>query len=111
MGRRPEPHRLAPDRPGALHPKFIGLTNYGRLIGSDGFQQAILRTGIFVAFSAIIGQFVIGLAAALALHRRDIRLKGLWGAAILMPLVVPETVAAFAWSSMSSRATRGRSTA
>jgi len=49
---------------------------------------------------ASVGQFVLGLASALALHRKDIRFKGLWGAAILMPLVVPETVAAFAWASM-----------
>ena len=62
---------------------------------------------MFVAFSAIIGQFVFGLASALALHRRDVRLKGLWGAAILMPLVVPETVAAFAWSSMLESSDQG----
>ena len=93
--------------PGALHPKFIGLTNYGRLIGSDGFQQAILRTGSSSPSRRSSASSCIGLAAALALHRRDIRLKGLWGAAILMPLVVPETVAAFAWSSMLESSDQG----
>jgi multiple sugar transport system permease protein len=93
--------------PGALHPKFIGLDNYQRLIASDGFRDAFLRTGVFVIFSAIIGQFVLGMASALALHRRDVRLKGLWGAAILMPLVVPETVAAFAWASMLESSDQG----
>ena len=93
--------------PGALHPKFIGLTNYTRLITNEDFQAAFLRTGVFVIFSAIIGQFLFGLASALALHRRDVRLKGLWGAAILMPLVVPETVAAFAWASMLESSSDG----
>ena len=86
--------------PGAQHPQFIGLANYTKMAGSSEFQDAILRTGVFVIVSAIIGQFVLGMAAALALHRRDVNLKGLWGAAILLPLVVPETVAAFAWASM-----------
>ena len=93
--------------PAALHPKFIGLTNYARLLDNDDFRQSFLRTGVFVVFSAIIGQFVLGMASALALHRRDVRLKGLWGAAILMPLVVPETVAAFAWSSMLESSDQG----
>lgn len=93
--------------PGALHPKFIGFDNYARLLGSDAFTASFFRTGVFVIFSAILGQFVLGLASALALHRRDIRLKGLWGAAILLPLVVPETVAAFAWASMLEASDEG----
>lgn len=95
--------------PSALHPKIVGLANYGRLLASDDFRAAFFRTAVFVVFSAIIGQFVFGLASALALHRRDVRLKALWGAAILMPLVVPETVAAFAWSSMLESSDQGRS--
>src|SRR4029077_7162801 len=49
--------------PAALHPKFIGLTHYRRTLDSDDFRQAFLRTAVFVVFSAIIGQFVFGLAA------------------------------------------------
>jgi multiple sugar transport system permease protein len=86
--------------PGAQHPRLIGVANYTRLAGSPAFTDAFGRTVVFVVSSAIIGQFVLGLASALFLHRRDVRLKGLWSAAILLPLVVPETVAAFAWASM-----------
>ena len=86
--------------PGAQHPQFIGLANYGRLVGSAQFADAFRRTAVFTIFSAIIGQFVIGLLAALFLHRRDVRVKWLWAGAILLPLIVPETVAAFAWASM-----------
>lgn len=93
--------------PGAQHPQFIGLGNYARLSGSTAFIDAFQRTIVFTFFSAIVGQFVLGLAAALFLHRRDIRLKGLWAAAILLPLVVPETVAAFAWASMLESSDRG----
>jgi multiple sugar transport system permease protein len=86
--------------PGAQHPQFTGLSNYSRLAGSSQFADAFRRTTVFTIFSAIIGQFVIGLLAALFLHRRDVRLKWLWSGAILLPLIVPETVAAFAWASM-----------
>ena len=86
--------------PGAQHPQFIGFGNYTRLAGTASFGDAFGRTVVFTFTSAIVGQFVLGLAAALFLHRRDVRLKGLWSGAILLPLVVPETVAAFAWASM-----------
>jgi multiple sugar transport system permease protein len=93
--------------PGAQHPEFIGLANYGRLAASQAFRDAFVRTVVFVFFSAIVGQFLLGLAAALVLHRRDVRLKAVWSAAILLPLVVPETVAAFAWASMLESSNHG----
>ena len=86
--------------PTAQHPQFIGLANYGRLSSSQAFADAFQRTVVFTFCSAIVGQFVLGLMAALFLHRRDVRLKPLWAGAILLPLIVPETVAAFAWASM-----------
>src|SRR4051812_7564757 len=74
--------------PKAQHPTFIGLQNYARLASSGPFQDAFGRTVTFVLWSAIVGQFVFGLLAALLIARRDMRIKGFWGAAILMPLVV-----------------------
>ena len=88
--------------PGAQNPQFIGLANYTRLASSEAFRDAFQRTIVFVFFSAIVGQFVFGLISALLLARKDVRLKGLFGAAILMPLIVPESVAAFAWAAMLS---------
>ena len=93
--------------PGAQHPELVGLANYGRLAASPTFRDSFLRTVVFVFFSAIVGQFLLGMAAALLLHRRDVRLKPIWGAAILLPLVVPETVAAFAWASMLESSSQG----
>jgi multiple sugar transport system permease protein len=93
--------------PGAQHPEFIALGNYTRLAGSAAFKDAFVRTVVFVFFSAIVGQFLLGLTSALLLHRRDVRLKSLWSGAILLPLVVPETVAAFAWASMLESSNEG----
>ena len=88
--------------PDALNPSFIGLDNYTRLLNNRPFQEAAWRTVQFVFWSALVGQFVFGLLAALLVARKDVRLRGFWAAAILLPLVVPEAVAAFAWAAMLS---------
>jgi multiple sugar transport system permease protein len=79
---------------------FIGFANYRELLSDPDFRDSVVRTGWFVLASAIVGQFVLGLGAALALARRDIRGRGAFGAAIILPLAVPETVAALTWASM-----------
>jgi multiple sugar transport system permease protein len=84
----------------ARHPSFVGLSNYRFLFSSSGFLQSLGLSAEFVFFSAILGQFVIGMVAALILSKTDIRFKSLYGAAILLPMVVPEVVASLAWGSM-----------
>jgi multiple sugar transport system permease protein len=84
----------------ALNHRFVGLDNYRALVHDPEFVGSVERTALFVFASAIVGQFVLGLGAALALARKDIRLRGPIGAAIVLPLAVPETVAALAWVSM-----------
>lgn len=79
---------------------FIGLTNYRTLFSDPDFRASITRTIWFVFASAIVGQFVLGMVAAVCLARRDIRARGAFGAAIILPLAVPETVAALTWASM-----------
>lgn len=86
--------------PNAADPKFIGLANFQRLLADRDFAAAFGRSITFVFFSAIVGQFVLGLFSALVLARPHLRGKGVFGAAILLPLVVPETVAALVWASM-----------
>lgn len=80
--------------------KFVGLDNYRSLLTSGDFLQSLGRAGEFIFFSAIVGQFVLGLLAALMLTRTTVKLKGVFGGAILLPMVVPEVVASLAWASM-----------
>jgi multiple sugar transport system permease protein len=70
------------------------------LFQDPSFYQSLWLTLVFVFLSAIVGQFVLGLLAALLLNRKGLRGEALFSAAILMPLVVPETIAAYAWASM-----------
>jgi multiple sugar transport system permease protein len=79
---------------------FVGLGNYTTLFQDPAFYSALALTAEFVFLSAIVGQFVLGLLAALLLNRKRTRGDGLFAAAILLPLIVPETIAAYAWGSM-----------
>jgi multiple sugar transport system permease protein len=85
---------------GARTPKFIGAENYTRLLSSADFINSMGRTAQFIFFSAIVGQFLLGMLAAVLLTKSSIRGKGLIGGAILLPMVVPEVVASLAWASM-----------
>jgi multiple sugar transport system permease protein len=85
---------------GARTPKFIGVDNYTRLLTSADFLASMGRTAQFIFFSAIVGQFLLGMLAAVLLTKSSVRGKGLFGGAILLPMVVPEVVASLAWASM-----------
>lgn len=84
----------------ARNPKFVGLDNFSYLLNNADFLSSIGKTGVFIILSAIVGQTVLGMVAALLLRSRWMRAKGFFGAAILMPMVVPEVVASLAWASM-----------
>ncbi|QPZ39419.1 carbohydrate ABC transporter permease [Paramicrobacterium chengjingii] len=86
----------------ARNPKFVGLDNYAHLLTSEDFLGSVWNTAQFVFFSAIIGQTVLGMIAALILSRKWLRGKGAFGAAVLLPMVVPEVVASLTWASVLS---------
>lgn len=86
----------------ARDPQFVGLDNFRYLLGSDEFLSSLAVTGQFVLFSAIIGQTVLGMVAALLLRKKWLRGKGLFAGAVLLPMVVPEVVAALTWASVLS---------
>jgi multiple sugar transport system permease protein len=84
---------------GALRPRFVGIRNYARLLNDAKFWNSLLVTFFFVVGSAIIGQFVLGLVAAMALGR-SIKFGRIFSSMILLPNAAPEVVAGFMWISM-----------
>lgn len=91
----------------ARNPKFVGLDNYANLLTNEEFISSLGRTGIFILFSAIIGQTALGMLAAILLRKVWLRGKGVFGAAVLLPMIVPEVVASLAWASMLYSGPRG----
>lgn len=76
-------------------PDFRGLANYWRILRSPDFQRALWQTLGLVSTSLML-EIIIGMAVALALHRR---LKGtrIFHAVVAMPLMVAPVVGALAW--------------
>lgn len=91
----------------ARDPKFVGVDNFVYLLTNADFLGSLGQTGQFVLYSAIIGQTVLGMVAAILLSRPWLRGKGLFGAAVLMPMVVPEVVASLTWASVLSNNSAG----
>ena len=90
--------------PGALHPHFVGLTNYLRLFDPSTFLQpgqfgsSLLITAQFVLFSALIGQAALGLLLAWLFYRRESWVKQTVQTLAIVAWIIPDVVVAFAWS-------------
>jgi multiple sugar transport system permease protein len=94
----------------ARSPRFVGLENYTRLLGDPDFHSSMLRTFVFVLLSAVIGQTIFAfLIAYLMADRPRWRLgfMPLFAALFLLPLAVPEAVAALLWASTANGTEEG----
>ena len=85
---------------GSLDPQFVGFENFKFMFTDQFFYNSLRVTLMFLMMSAWIGQLSIGLGAAGVLRRRNLRLRWIPTAAIMMTMAVPETAAAFMWASM-----------
>lgn len=87
----------------AANPRFVGLGNYIRLFQDPDFWVVIRNSITFVIGSAIVGQFVLGLALALLIdhaERRGWRFSAIAYAAVLLAWVNPTLIAGFLWVAM-----------
>ncbi len=76
---------------------FIGLKNYATVIFTDTEFYGVLGYSLIYAVSVVAISYVVGFCFALLLNR-DIRLKGVYRALILVPWIVPTAVSATNWS-------------
>jgi multiple sugar transport system permease protein len=74
---------------------FIGLDNYGNILTSASFWKVTGQTLIWTIFSTLFA-FLLGLGAALALHREFIG-RGVLRALLLIPWVVSAVAASYVW--------------
>jgi multiple sugar transport system permease protein len=94
----------------ARSPRFVGLENYTRLLGDPDFHSSMLRTFAFVLLSAVIGQTIFAFLIAYLMADRPrwrLRLTPLFAALFLLPLAVPEAVAALLWASTANGTEEG----
>jgi multiple sugar transport system permease protein len=74
---------------------WVGFANYGAVLTSPVFDQALLNTALFTVGS-IAGQFVIGLAIAVFFQRR-FPLSGMLRSLLLLPWLIPLIVSGAVW--------------
>jgi len=94
----------------ARSPHFVGLQNYTRLLGDPDFHSSMLRTFAFVLLSALVGQTIFAFAIAYLMADRPrwrLGFTPLFAAIFLLPLAVPEAVAALLWASTANGTQEG----
>jgi multiple sugar transport system permease protein len=74
---------------------FVGVDNYTTILTSDVFWSVTWNTVIWTVASTFFA-FVLGLGAALALHR-EFRGRGVLRAILLIPWVVSAVAASYVW--------------
>ena len=74
---------------------WVGLENYGRVLGSSVFHEVTIQTIIWTLASTFFS-FLLGLGAALSLHREFVG-RGLLRALLLIPYVVSAVAASYVW--------------
>ncbi len=90
---------LALAGPKALDYTFVGLKNYVKLFSDRDFHHS-LSLSIQYTLYTNIGQFTLGMIAALILNRRKLWGQGFLLAVIVLPMVIPGIMQALIWSSM-----------
>jgi multiple sugar transport system permease protein len=94
----------------ARNTHFVGLQNYTRLLGDPDFHSSMLRTFAFVLLSAVVGQTIFAFAIAYLMAERPrwrLGFTPLFAAVFLLPLAVPEAVAALLWASTANGTKEG----
>jgi multiple sugar transport system permease protein len=74
---------------------FVGTDNYTSILSSDVFWRVTLNTTIWTLASTLIA-FVLGYAAALALHR-DFTGRAVLRAILIIPWVISAVAASYIW--------------
>ena len=90
---------LALAGPKALDYTFVGLKNYIKLFTDRNFHHSLSLTIQYTIYTNI-GQFTLGLIAALILNRRKLWGQGALLAVIVLPMVIPGIMQALFGSSM-----------
>ena len=83
----------------ARDPSWVGFDNFRKLIESGDLAHSVWLTLIFVVFSALVGQNLLGLVLALMLENRNKIMRTIVVITVLSAYVFPEIVPGFMWSS------------
>lgn len=87
----------------AADPEFVGLDNYLDALTDDRFLNSLYLTVVFVFFSAIAGQMVLGFTIAWLLRRTSKAVRPVVEMLVLIAWILPPSVIAWLWLALLDR--------
>ncbi len=82
---------------------FVGFQNFLNLFTDPLFKTSFMNTLIFLIFSAIIGQLVLGFIIAYLMKEKNPIVRSVVGMIILVGWIMPEIVVSFCWVAFFTR--------
>jgi multiple sugar transport system permease protein len=76
--------------------RFVGMANYARLFAAPLFATALVNTAVFVLIGGPLS-IAAALGAALLVHHRLVRARGLFRTALFAPVVTTVVAVAVVW--------------
>lgn len=77
--------------------RFIGFENFTRMFSDPDFKTSLIKTIVFVFFSAVIGQCFLGFLIAFMMRQKNKTFRRVVGLIIIAAWVTPEVVVSFCW--------------
>ncbi|GLX66607.1 carbohydrate ABC transporter permease [Paenibacillus glycanilyticus] len=81
----------------AKHTEFVGFENFTRMFEDPEFRTSVWNTIVFVFFSAILGQCLLGFLIAFMMKEKNVTFRRIVGLIIIAAWVTPEVVVGFCW--------------
>nr|WP_241674610.1 sugar ABC transporter permease [Paenibacillus luteus] len=81
----------------AAQTEFIGFKNFTNMFQDATFRTSVFNTILFLLFSAVIGQQVMGFLIAFLMNGRNRTFRSVIGSIVIAGWVAPEVVCAFVW--------------
>lgn len=82
----------------AKNVSFIGIENFTSMFKDPSFKIVILNSIVFLVFSAIVGQQVLGFLVALLMKQKNRIFRSIIGTIVIAGWVTPEVICAFAFT-------------
>ncbi|HLR40780.1 MAG TPA: sugar ABC transporter permease [Virgibacillus sp.] len=77
--------------------EFVGFDNFVHMFKDPSFKTSVINTIIFLLFSAVIGQQIVGFLVAFLMKKKARPFRSTIGLLVLAGWITPEIVVAFVW--------------
>ncbi len=81
----------------AANTEFVGFQNFTYMFQDETFRISVWNTIVFLIFSAVVGQQVLGFLIAFLMNGRNRTFRSVIGSIVISGWVAPEVVTAFVW--------------